>query len=75
MPKFRSPVEREPVFREGETLEEMDAVRAKHPAYGWGWFADDGSGPNYERPVAWVEEVPEDPEDTGGRWVFTKDCE
>jgi hypothetical protein len=74
--RWQKPVaqEKPPAFREGETLE-GDAVRAKHPAFGWSWFACDPEGPNYERPVRWVEEEPDDPEHKGGRWVFTKDCD
>lgn len=76
MARFRSPVEREkpPAFRKGEK-HEGDACRAKHPAFGWSWFAVDPDGPNFDRPVEWVEEDPENPDHKGGWWIYTKDCD
>ena len=76
--RFQKPVAKEvpPAFREGDVCEEP-VVRAKHPAYGWGWYAHDpGPGDaNWDRPVRWVEEEPDDPDHSGGWWAFTKDCD
>ena len=73
--RFQKPVTKEspPAHLAGDK-HEGDACRAKHPVFGWGWFAVDGE-PNFDKPVSWVEENPDDPEHKGGWWVYTKDCD
>lgn len=72
--RWQRPVQKvqEPLFREGQAYEGAPC-RASHPVYGWGWFAVDESGINYEKPLRWIEAVPEDKEDSSGRWEWAKD--
>lgn len=74
--RFQKPVAKEkpPAFREGDVCED-DVVRAKHPAYGWGWFTVNEKGAIFHRPVRWVEEEPDDLDHSGGWWVYAKDCD
>lgn len=72
--RFQKPVAqvKPPAHYEGDVCE-ADACRAKHPAYGWGWFAVGEDGPDFDKPVRWVEENPEDADDDSGKWEFAKD--
>ena len=71
MARLRSP--KPPAFRAGDE-HEGEVCRAPHPVYGWGNFVVEGDGPNFDKPLHWVDEG-ETKEDGAGKWVYAKDVE
>ena len=64
-----------PRFRAGET-HEGKYCRAKHPEYSWGFFAvEDNEEVNYDVPLHWVDDAPDDPANGAGHWVYAKDVD